>query len=169
MKILLIVCLLFFQLSYAQVLKQQVEKPCFWTTIWGDSPENGFKFLPLATHFQQSENPFFHGAFYTAANYKSWELSAFNNSYNDFSISLFYLRKIKLTERFSIDYGAGFLCGYRGRLQKVEAIPFNNTFLYSGNLNPTYGIGFEYNLSKKIAISAMSNPAVIIYGLKYFW
>ena len=169
MKILPIICLLFFQLSSAQMLEQPVEKRGFWTTIWGESPENGFKFLPFATHFQKSENPFIHGAFYTAINYKSFEVSVFNNSYNDFSMSFFYLRKIKITKKFSIDYGGGFLYGYKGRLQKVDAIPLNNTFLYSGNLNPTYGIALEYRLSKKIAISAMTNPAVIIYGLKYYW
>lgn len=169
MKILPIICFLFFQLSFAQEIKQKEESHTFLSTLWGVSPENGVKFLPFATHFQKSENPFIHGTFYTAANYKSIELALFNNSYNDFAMSLFFLRKIILSKRFSIDYGGGFLYGYKGRLQNIKSIPLHDTFLYSGNLNPTYGIGLEYKLSKKIAISAMTNPAVIIYGLKYFW
>ncbi|MGY5355429.1 hypothetical protein [Wenyingzhuangia sp. IMCC45467] len=169
MRILFIVSFLIVQSCYTQEIYQPTKKQTFWTKVWGKSPENGIKFLPFATHFQKSENPFIHGTFYTAANYKSFEVAAFNNSYNDFSMSFFYLREVTLYKKLKLQYGGGFLYGYKGRLQKVKEIPFHDTFLYSGNLNPTYGIGLEYCLSKKWAISAMTNPAVIIYGLKYYW
>ena len=84
-------------------------------------------------------------------------------------MSLFYLREISMSKRFRLQYGVGVLYGYKGRLQEVDEIPFNDTFLYSGNLNPTYGIGLEYYVSKKWGVSTLVNPAVIIYGLKYYW
>lgn len=169
MKMLPVIFFLFFQLVYTQT-SEDINKPeSFWSKVWGKSPENGIKFLPFATHFQKSENPFIHGTFYTAANYKSWEVAVFNNSYNDFSMSFFYLRKVKIYKGFSLDYGGGFLYGYKGRLKEIDAIPGNDTFMYSGNLNPTYGFGLEQKLSNKLSISAMCNPAVIIYGLKYYW
>ena len=120
--------------------------------------------MPVATH---TKDPDIFGAWYTAYNYKSIEVAAFSNSYRDLTFAIIYKRIVPISEKFSILYGLGAMYGYHGRLKDVGNIPFRNSFLMTGEINPIAGIELDYKISKRFSLHTNVTHAVLVYGVRY--
>lgn len=161
--ILLILTIFSFS-SFAQEVKE-VEQKSFFKKILGDPLESSITFMPVGTHTRKVD---VFGVWYVGYNYKSFEVAAFSNSFSELTIGLFYKRAWNFTKRFSAIYGVGIMYGYHGKLQDVEGVPFRNSFLMTGEINPVAGFELDYKISKRFAIHANITPLVIIYGFKYY-
>lgn len=161
MKRLIIFSLL---ILFSLCLKAQDKKKTFWQTLKGEELETSITFHPAGTHYTSLE---FNEVWYTAFNYKSIEIAAFQNSFNELTLAAAYKRKIGITEKFSVIYGVGIMYGYHGKLTEVETIPFRNTFLWSGEINPLAGLTLDYKITKKLSFQVAISPAVAIYGFRY--
>ena len=182
-KLLLVFVLLFAFSSFAQgedleVLNQTSYKEKsklgkIWETLWGDPTETSITAMPIGLHtdlerFKNRSVPNgLHPALYFAGNYKNVELALFKNSFGDLSGALNYKRTWNLTKRFSVNFGAGLIYGYFGRLQHSKGVPFRNTFLIKGDVMPVIGGEFDYRFYKKWSIHMGIAPAIIIYGFRY--
>ncbi len=143
-------------------------KKNFFQKVWGKELESGITFMPLGYHTNRERNPeIFHDVWYIGANYKSWEITVFRNSYDDPTVGLFYSRAVNFTKKFALNYGFGFIYGYHGRLQHVEGIPLRNTFLIKNELNPVIGFALDYKVAKQWSIHMSFAPQIIIYGVRY--
>lgn len=145
-------------------LKAQDDKKTFWNVIKGNELETSISFLPFGTHYTSLE---FNEVWYTTFNYKSFEILAFKNSFNELALGALYKRQIPITEKFSIIYGFGIMYGYHGKLVDVPTIPFRKTFLFRGEINPLAGFTLDYRLTKKLSVQLAISPAVGIYGFRY--
>jgi hypothetical protein len=112
-------------------------------------------------------HPDLFGTWYSGASYKGFELAYFVNSFGDDCGAFVYKRVWNYTKRFSADYAIGAVYGYKGRLNRVKAMPLKGTFLVTGNINPVFGIGFDYKIFKKLSVNVEIAPLIIIYGLRY--
>lgn len=147
--------------AYSQIQKE--EKTIFQTII-GEKLETSIIFMPLGFH---TKTPDIFGVWYTAYNYKGFEISLFQNSYRDLTFGFSHKRVWKFTDKFFANYGIGILYGYDGRLQNVEGIPLRESFLFNGKINPVLALEVDYKISKNISIHSSLTPLVIIYGLRY--
>jgi hypothetical protein len=143
----------------------QDKKKSFWQTLKGEELETSISFLPFGTHYTSLE---FNEVWYTTFNYKSIELLVFKNSFNEPTIGALYKRKIGITQKLSLIYGIGIMYGYHGELVDVPTIPFRNTFLFKGEINPLAGLTLDYRFAKKFSFQLALSPAVGIYGFRYF-
>ena len=82
-------------------------------------------------------------------------------------MALFYKRAWNFTKRFSMNVGGGIMYGYDGRLQNTEGIPFRDTFLIRGDINPVVGVELDYRFYKKWSVHTSIAPRIIIYGFRY--
>ena len=130
----------------------------------GKELESSITFLPFGSHTKSLD---FLEVWYTAYNYKSFEIAAFNNSYNDLTVALFYKREIEVIEKLSFIYSFGVMYGYGGKLKDLAGIPFRNTFVFNGDVNPIAGIIFDYRIVKKVSIQLNVSPVVIVYGARF--
>lgn len=161
-----IVCLIFCAHSIAvQAQEQETSiKKTFWQSILGDPMESAVTFMPTGSHTRTVD---VFGVWYTAYNYKSIEIAAFSNSYQELTFALFYKRSWKFSKRFSVLFGGGIVYGYHGKLSEVEGVPLKNTFLFTGEINPVLGIELNYRISERLSIASNIAPLIVIYGLKY--
>jgi hypothetical protein len=143
----------------------QNKKKTWWKTLKGEELETSISFLPFGTHYTSLE---FNEVWYTTFNYKSFEVLAFKNSFNELALGALYKRKIGITQKLSLIYGIGFMYGYHGKLVDVPTIPFRNTFLFKGEINPLAGVTLDYRFAKKFSFQLAISPAVGIYGFRYF-
>lgn len=145
---------------------QKEEKKSFFKVLWGEQPKDALTYMPFGTHTYDSRIHKPHETQYVGYNIKSVEFAAFINSYQDWSLSMMYKRMIPLGKRWSIDYGAGLIYGYDGRLSEQQGIPFPE-LLFSGPINPIAGGGINYKFSKKWSVAVLIAPQINIYGVKY--
>lgn len=145
-------------------LNLKAQRQSFWKTILGEPLETSVTFLPVGTHYTSLE---FNEVMYVGFNYKSFEVARFTNSFGDPSLTALYKRKKSVTEKFSVIYGFGVMYGYHGRLKDVETIPFRNSFLFKGEINPLAGVSLDYKIVKKLSLHLSITPVVAIYGLRY--
>lgn len=146
-----------------------------WKTIWGDQLQSSVTAMPIGLHTdfekhgtsKRSTINGLHEALYFAGNYKSLELAVFQNSFGDPVVALFYKRAWNFTKRLSMNVGAGVMYGYEGRLQNTEGIPFRDTWLIKGDINPVTGFELDYRFYKKWSIHTSIAPRIIIYGFRY--
>ena len=144
-------------------------------TIWGDPLESSITAMPIGLHTdfekhsskKRSTINGLHEALYFAGNYKTIELAGFQNSFGDLTVALFYKRAWNFTKRFSMNVGGGIMYGYDGRLQNTEGIPFRDTFLIRGDINPVVGVELDYRFYKKWSVHTSIAPRIIIYGFRY--
>jgi len=66
-----------------------------------------------------------------------------------------------------MNVGGGIMYGYDGRLQNTEGIPFRDTFLIKGDINPVVGVELDYRFYKKWSVHTSIAPRIIIYGFRY--
>ncbi len=163
MKHIYITLLLISAISFAQ----ETGKKNFFQVLWGQSPENGITFLPVGTHTKGFKINDVFGVFYSSYNYKSLEVAVFRNSFKDWTTGVLYKREIPITQKWSVNYGAGIFYGYKAKLSKIDGIPFKKE-AFSGALNPVLGGGINYRFSKKWAASVLIAPLINIYGIKYY-
>lgn len=147
--------------------QEQKERKSFLKAIWGDPIENSFTFMPAGTHYIYGPDIF--GVWFAGFTVKSFELSVVLNSKHDWTTILLYKRAWPITEKFAINYGAGVMYGYHGKLSTTRGIPVKlaKSFLFTGEINPVAGIGFDYKLSDKVSLHADVAPLIIIYGLRF--
>jgi|TARA_B110000967_G_scaffold87704_1_gene90337 hypothetical protein len=146
-------------------LTAQDKKKSFFQTLKGEALETSISFLPFGTHYTSLE---FNEVWYTTFNYKSIELIGFKNSFNELAIGLSYKREIGITQKLTLIYGIGIMYGYHGKLIDVPTIPFRNTFLFKGEINPLAGLTIDYRIAEKFSFQLALSPAVGIYGFRYF-
>lgn len=120
--------------------------------------------MPLGSH---TRPPDIFGVWFMGYNYKGFEISLFQNSFRDLTFGFSHKRVWKFTDKFSANYGIGILYGYDGRLQNVEGIPFRDSFLIKGKINPVIALELDYKIYKNISIHSNITPLVIIYGIRY--
>ena len=144
----------------------QDQKKTWWDVVKGEELETSMSFLPFGTHYTSLE---FNEVWYTTFNYKSFEILGFKNSFNELAIGALYKREIGLSEKFSLIYGFGIMYGYHGKLVDVPTIPFRNTFLFKGEINPLAGVTLDYRFAKHFSFQLAISPAVGIYGLRYIF
>ena len=150
--------------------KEERRERSFIRSLWGDKVENSVTSLPFGYHTDRDRHagePFVHPVWCTSVSIHSFEISGFKNSFGDFSLGLYYKRKIVFTKRLSINYGAGIIYGYDGRLKDVEGIPFRETFLVTGPINPVVGMSFDYRVTNNFSFHITGAPQIIIYGVRY--
>jgi hypothetical protein len=134
--------------------------------VWGRTPKNGIIYLPFGRHTQiQNEN-------LTANNlvgvvYKSISLGSFINSFHDQTWYLVVMRNIFSRHGFGIDYFAGILYGYDGKLSTVEGIPLRDTFLFKSDINPILSLDTYYEITDHFQMHIMITPLVVLSGIKY--
>lgn len=177
-------CFILVFLSVLQVFSQkgqvllteeapEKEKKSFLKKLWGDPTETSVTAMPLGLHtdferFKNREVPNgLHPALYFAFNYKNVELALFKNSFGDLSGAINYKRTWNFTKKFSVNFGAGLIYGYFGRLQHSEGVPFRDTFLIKGDVMPVVGGELDYKIYKKVSVHVGIAPAIIIYGFRY--
>lgn len=142
----------------------QEEKKSIWKILKGQELESSVKFLPFGIHTKDGS---FVNTFYLGYNYKSFEIAAFKNSYDDLTILGLYKRQIQLYEKLSLIYGLGLMYGYDGKLQNVSGIPFRNSFLYSGPINLSGGLIIDYRVLKSFSLQINISPVVLVFGVRY--
>lgn len=150
-------------------------KKSFLKRLWGDPTKSSFTAMPIGLHTdfekhsskKRSTINGLHEALYFAINYENVELSVFQNSFGDATIGLGYKRTWNFTKRFSANFGAGLIYGYDGRLQFTEGIPFRDTFLIKGDVNPVIGLEFDYRFYKRWSVHTSIAPNIIVYGFRF--
>ena len=155
--------------------EERIPKKTFLQKIWGDPMESSITAMPIGLHTdfekhsskKRSTINGLHEALYFGINYKTIELIGFQNSFGDLTIGLLYKRTWNFTKRFSINFGVGLMYGYDGRLQNTEGIPFRDTFLIKGDINPLTGFELDYKVYKKWSLHTSIAPRIIIYGFRY--
>jgi len=155
-----------FVILFSVNLIAQDKKKSFWQTLKGKELETSMSFLPFGTHYTSLE---FNEVWYTTFNYKSFEVLGFKNSFNELAIGALYKREIGLTQKLSLIYGVGIMYGYHGKLVDVPTIPFRNTFLFKGEINPLAGLSLDYRFAKHFSFQLAISPAVGIYGIRYIF
>tara|TARA_B110000046_G_scaffold185695_2_gene228657 strand:- start:5962 stop:6450 length:489 start_codon:yes stop_codon:yes gene_type:complete len=145
-------------------LKAQDKNKTIWEFIKGEELKSSVTFLPFGSHTSDLDVI---DIWYTSYNYKSYEIAAFKNSFGEFTLAALYKRKQQVTEKFSVIYGLGVMYGYHGELRDVESIPFRNTFLFTGEINPVGGVNLDYRVAKKLSLQISLTPVVILYGFRY--
>lgn len=145
-------------------INSQEEKKSFWEILKGKELETSITFLPIGVHTKDGS---IIDTYYVGYNYKSFEIAAFKNSYEDLTILALYKREIPLYKKLSFIYGLGLMYGYDGKLQDVSGIPFRNTFLYSGAINLSGGFILDYRTSKKFSLQINVSPVVLVFGVRY--
>ena len=146
-----------------------------WKTLWGDPLESSVTAMPIGLHTdfekhgtsKRSTINGLHEALYFSGNYKSVELAVFQNSFADPVVAVFYKRAWNFTQRFSANFGFGLMYGYGGRLQNTDGIPFRDTWLIKGDVNPVTGLELDYRFYKKWSVHTSLAPRIIIYGFRY--
>lgn len=134
--------------------------------VWGGAPKNGVIYLPFGRHTQiQDENLTVNNL--VGVVYNSISLGTFINSFREQTWYLVVMRNIFSYHGFGIDYFAGILYGYNGKLANVKGIPFRDTFLFKYNLNPIISLDTYYEITDYFHIQAMITPLVILSGIKY--
>ena len=146
------------------ILNSQEKKKSILEILKGRKLETSIKFLPYGLHTSDGTLV---KALYLGFNYKSFEIAAFNNSYNDLTLLALYKREILLYKKLSLIYGLGVMYGYNGKLQNVNGIPFRNSFLYSGAINLSGGVILDYRAYKKFSLQINISPVVLVFGLRY--
>ncbi|MDG2193932.1 MAG: hypothetical protein P8K77_03575 [Polaribacter sp.] len=137
----------------------------FFQSVVGDELESSITFMPFGSHTKTID---VFRVWFTAYNYKSFEISVFKNSFSDWTLGLSYKRGWKFTKNFSANYGVGILYGYKGKLKDVRGVPFRDSFLVKGDINPVASFEIDYKISKKLSIHSTLTPLVIIYGLRFY-
>jgi len=165
------------QSSNKTLEKTTSEKPkkSFLRKIWGDQTKSSITAMPIGLHTdfekhgtsKRSTINGLHEALYFSVNYKTVELSVFQNSFGDATFGLAYKRTWNFTKRFSANFGAGLLYGYDGRLRNTEGIPLRDTFLIKGDVNPFLGVELDYRFYKRWSIHTSIAPRIIIYGFRF--
>ena len=157
-------CFSFVNIS-AQQKNDTLFKKSIFKKLWGEKLESGIVFMPIGSH---TTAPDVFDVWYTSYNYNNLEIAIFKNSFSDWTLGALYKRAWYLSKKFHIAYGGGIVYGYKGKLKTVKNVPFKNSFLFTGPINPIIGIDVDYKISKKISIHSSISPLIIIYGLKYY-
>lgn len=134
--------------------------------IYGEPVRDGFVYLPFGIHTRAEEKAISNNGLLGVV-YNSLAFGTFINSFDDRTWYLASARNIISYNGFGLDYLAGVLYGYKGRLSTIDVIPFSNTFLFKGNLNPVVTISAYYEISEKFEIRTMITPLVVLTGIKY--
>lgn len=132
--------------------------------IWGDPVSNGIIYLPWGVHTKHSGISNNH---LVSVVYNSFLFGTFINSFDDRVWSLAFNRNLIEYHGFGVDYVAGLIYGYEGKLSEVEGIPLKNTFLFKHNLNPVVSINPYYKASEHFQIQTVLTPLVVLFGIKY--
>lgn len=146
-----------------------------WKVVWGDPLQSSITLMPIGLHtdFEKHSSKTrstingLHEALYFAGNYIGIELAGFQNSYGDLTVAVFYKRAWNFTKQFSVNVGGGIMYGYNGRLQNTDGIPFRDTWLIKGDINPVLGFELDYRFYKKWSVHTSIAPRIIIYGFRY--
>lgn len=131
----------------------------------GTAPENGVFFLPLGYHTQYERHATRNDL--AGAVYRSVAAGTFINSFDDRSWFLVMIRRVVATPRFEVEYFAGVVGGYRGRLQETTGIPFRKSFLWRGDINPVVSLNLGVVLAPNLRLQMMVSPLMTCTGLKY--
>ncbi|MGK0414540.1 MAG: hypothetical protein ACJA1B_002767 [Polaribacter sp.] len=151
---------------FSQKSIDSLQKKTFIKKLWGEKLEDGFIFMPLGSH---TVRPDVFDVWYTGVSYKNIELSVFRNSFRDWTLGIYYKRVWYFSEKFYATFAGGMFYGYKGKLQTVKEIPFRDSFIVTGDINPALGLDVDYRISKKISIHGSVTPLIIIYGFKYYF
>ena len=143
----------------------QSEKKKLINKLLGEQLETNIIFLPIASYNSGGDS---FTLSYVGLSYKSFEISEFTNSYGELTSGFLYHRVIKLTSQLSINYFLGVLYGYNGKLANKPRIPFSETFLFKGNLNPGAGFSLDYKINKIISFHIRFVPNITMFGLRLF-
>jgi hypothetical protein len=131
----------------------------------GTAPQDGIVLLPIGYHPQHR--------FHLVDNqliglvYHSMAAGTFINSYGDRSGYLVWVRDLYSSSHFGIEYFAGAVVGYNGRLAKTGGIPYKNSILWKHDVNPVVSFNVYYSFSKHVRAQIMVSPLVYSGGLKY--
>lgn len=153
----------------------KVKKKSIFKTIWGDQLQSSVTAMPIGLHtdFEKHSSKTrstingLHEALYFAGNYKSVELAFFQSSYGQLVVAAFYKRAWNFTKRFSVNVGGGVMYGYDGKLRNTDGIPFRDTWLIKGDINPVAGFELDYRFYKRWSVHTSIAPRIIIYGFRY--
>lgn len=89
----------------------------------------------------------------------------FINSYKDRTFFLGAIRTVYTRGRIGLDYSAGLMVGYKGKLSSDTDGGLRNA-LFEGNVNPYMMLTPYYKLTDNLDIRLLVVPHVILIGLK---
>jgi hypothetical protein len=132
----------------------------------GRVPADGVIYLPLGYHtrysFNLSDNQLLGLVFQSAA------AGTFINSFGDRAAFFGTTRELTSGKgRLGLDYFAGLVVGYHGRLKEVDGMPFRQSVLFRGNVNPALAMNLHYRISTHFRAQVMLTPLVFNVGIKY--
>lgn len=134
------------------------------TFLRGRPVRDGVAFLPFGHYYTEPSS--LTKNYLTVIIYRSMALGTFVNSFGDQTTFLAFNRKIFSHRRFGMEYLAGLMVGYQGNLAK-SSFPLSKTFLFTGNVNPVFGLSPYYRISERFELRAVMTPLVILLGVKY--
>ena len=135
------------------------------TFIRGTPVKNSIFYEPIGSHTSNGERKltWFQLA---GGTYHSFFAMTFINSFDNRTWALGIQRYLYQNKVFAVGYGAGLMYGYNGQLSTVHGIPFKNSFLFKGDINPVLGLMGDINLSKRLKLSCVITPLVMTVGFR---
>ncbi|RMH16782.1 MAG: hypothetical protein D6698_09240 [Gammaproteobacteria bacterium] len=145
---------------------QQSKGNALLTFIYGKAPKNGIVYLPFGMHTQSKSKDVSTNNLISIT-YNSLSAGTFINSFHERTWHFGVTRTIYSTHGFGIDYFAGVLYGYKGKLARVNHIPFRNSFLFKYNLTPGASLNVWFEPTNHLQLQILYTPLVILSGVKY--
>ncbi|WP_156826924.1 hypothetical protein [Geopsychrobacter electrodiphilus] len=134
--------------------------------VYGKSVRDGILILPYGIHTQTKSKSIAHNNCFGLV-YNSFSVGTFINSFHERTWYLVAIRNLIAYHGFGLDYFAGVLYGYKGKLATVSGVPFRNSFLFKHNFNPILSLDTWYELTDHIQLQVTYTPLVVLGGIKY--
>ncbi len=135
----------------------------WWRAAWGTPPSNGVFYMPAGLHHYATD-PKYIGM--VGGIYKALFGMTFTNSYDDRTWALGIQRDFYHAGRLRLGYAAGLMYGYHGRLAESHRFPLQNTFLFTGDVNPVIGVPVHIDTSTRLQLEVFITPIVSLLGIK---
>ena len=135
--------------------------------LYGKPVNDGFIYLPFGAHtnserFKEITKQNMLGLFHN-----SFGFGTFVNSFDDRIWYLVHGRNVVSYNDFGLDYYVGAIHGYKGFLSTLPGLPFHDTFIFKGNLNPIISMGAYYQLTDQVQLHTVFLPGIVLAGMKY--
>ena len=134
--------------------------------IYGNPVRDGILVLPFGVHTRSDNHAIsmnnLIGLFQNSVGF-----GTFVNSFDNRIWYLVNARNLVSYHDFGLDYYVGVIYGYEGFLSTLETIPFHNSFLFKGNLNPVVSVSAYYTISDQFQLQVMYTPGIALAGVKY--
>lgn len=138
--------------------------------LYGSMPQNEIYFFPYSEHFVPGNEGSNQVNWLTGATVHSVTFGAFRNSFNYISLFVGVKRHLLTWKRLALNYSAGFMSGYHGKLLGDAKYLHRGVLsvLFNHNVNPYVEITPKVlTFGKHFYIGMMITPATYALGFSY--